>query len=384
MSKVKTNLSNQPTVNDAALAAAEAAKADVLALVGDKDGVKVDVAQGAYAVTFRFDRELVTMLSKVEGARFDKDAQAYLVPLAKGAQLVPVIATMRNETSLIKTELKAITESAMSSALALQHVGGASPDAEPQVSSFIEQGKAYRGQIVNANRRFAAQATGVGKDDGAVFVQIHRLNDVPGAPLFKGDSVAITYDDKFLGRASAFTPTKSAAVLLADFEAQKGQVVDGVMVADRGDKVGVSFEFNSVMADRIRRVEGAVFHKEDRVWEVPQANMEFALIAAADMRREFKLDSQERDALRAVAAAKIDNPVLHNAFSRDGAFHFGVVVDVGERYALQSSGRGNFNLHQLSSLDQVPPKGADVKIQYNKGLGVVQVKQVEQGAGVGR
>jgi hypothetical protein len=368
----------------AALAAGEAAKAAVLRLVGDEGGVKVEVTDAGYAVTFPYDRELSGMLAKADVARFDKEAQAYMVPLESGTKLASVVSAMRRERAWIGSDLDEITLLATSSALNLQHASGAAPDVVPQVSSFIEPGKFYRGQIVNANTRFAAQATGFGKNDGAAFVQIHRLADVPGAALLKGDSVAISYDDKFRGHANTYSPTKSAEALAADFEAQKGQVIDGVMASDRGDKIGVSFDFNSYMAARIRRVEGAVFHKEDKVWEIPKDKMEFALYAISDLRNEFQLDSKERGALQAVAAAKIDNPVLHNAFTRDGAAHYGVVLEVGERYALQSSGRGNFNLHQLSSLDQMPAKGADVKIQYNKGVGAVLTKQVERGAGVGR
>lgn len=379
---VKTELESITEL--AALTAGEAAKAAVLSLVGEKDGVKVAMIHGGYSVTFPFDRELSGMLTKVEGAKFDKDAQAYVVPLTSASRLASVVSEMRHESAMIKTELLAITEFATTTALALQHVGGAAPDVVPQVSSFIEPGKFYRGRIVNANTRFAAQATGFGKEDGAAFVQIHRVADVPGATLLKGYSVAISYDEKFRGHANAYSPTKSAEALAADFEAQKGQVIDGVMASDRGDKIGVSFDFNSQMSARIRRVEGAVFNKEDKIWEILKDKMEFALYAVSDLRNEFQLDSKERGMLYSVAAAKIDNPVLHNAFTRDGASHYGVVLEVGERYALQSSGRGNFNLHQLSSLDQLPAKGSDVKIQYNKGLGSVLTKQMEHVAGVGR
>lgn len=368
----------------AALAAGEAAKAAVLSLVGEENGVAVAVVDAGYAVTFPFDRELSGMLTKIDVAKFDKDAQAYIVPLDAGTKLASVVSAMRRESALIKTELQAITVLATSTALNMQDMAGASPDVVPQVSSFIDPGKFYRGQIVNANTRFAAQATGFGKSDGAAFMQIHRLADVPGAALLKGDSVAISYDEKFRGHANTYAPTKSAEALAADFEAQKGQVIDGVMASDRGDKIGVSFDFNSQMAARIRRVEGAAFHKEDKIWEIPKDKMEFALYAISDLRNEFQLDSKERGTLQSVAASKIDNPVLHNAFTRDGAAHYGVVLEVGERYALQSSGRGNFNLHQLSSLDQLPAKGADVKIQYNKGVGAVLTKQMERGAGVGR
>lgn len=57
--------------------------------------------------------------------------------------------------------------------------------------------------------------------------------------------------------------------------------------------------------------------------------------------------------------------------SQDAQEHFGLVLTVGSRFALQKTGRETFPLHRLSSLDQLPVKGQDLSIKYDKGVGVV-------------
>ncbi len=355
-----------------------------VAMIGNGSGIYVGKTDKGFEVAFEYDRELSAMLAQVHGAVFDKTEKSYSVPFSSEQQLTTVIAAMRKEVGLVADDLAAITELATNTALQSQSEAGVEPDVVPQISSFIEPGKVYRGTIVNANTRFVAQETGVGKQDGAAFVQIHRLADLPSAGLFKGDSVAVTYDDKFLGEAKPYVRTKPVDVMMGELEANNGQEVDGVVVTDLGDKIGIGFNFNAAMAARIRRLDGAAFNKDEKVWEVPKEVLPFALYAIEDIRKMAVLDAQDVAELTAVAGAKIDNPKIYQADTRHGANHYGVVVEVGQRFALQSSGRGTFNLHHLSLLDQVPVKGQDVKVEYKDGRGAVLGKQQERGAGVGR
>lgn len=57
--------------------------------------------------------------------------------------------------------------------------------------------------------------------------------------------------------------------------------------------------------------------------------------------------------------------------SSDAQEHFGVVLAIGDRFALQKTGRETFPLHRLAVLDQLPVMGQDVSIKYDKGVGVV-------------
>jgi hypothetical protein len=156
-----------------------------------------------------------------------------------------------------------------------------------------------------------------------------------------------------------------------DFKSQDGQEFDGVIATDRGETIGVSYEFNPRMNARIRRVDGAQFKKEEKLWEIPKSVKSYALYAIADLRVMFNLDRKDITKLTDVAHEHIDNPKIFSADVRAGATHFGVIVDIGEYLVLQSSGRGTYNLHHLSLLTDVPVKGHDTKIQYNDGFGQV-------------
>lgn len=340
-------------------------------LLGQHDGVSVRKTEsGELAVAFAFERQLVAMMSNVPGATFDKGASAYLVPAASIGALEKVVPKMRKEARETSNDLEAITALAAASGHKAQEENGVAAGVEPKVSTFRGAGKFYAGEIVNANARFAAQMTGFGKNDGAAFVTVHRLSDLD-RPLLKGDSVKIQYDDRLAGRVSVLSKDKSVAELETDFKNNLGQKVDGVTVTDRGDKVGIAFDIHPALLARIRRVEGAAFNTEDKVWEVPKEKQEFALRAAQDMRDEFVLDSKEAGDLVEFAKSKMDNAKVYPAFTKDGQGCFGVVVEVGSRYALQKGGRESFTLHHLSQLDQVPVKGHDCAIHYRKGVGQV-------------
>lgn len=341
------------------------------AFVGDLDGVVVQEAEsGGFVVSFPFDRQLAAMMDRVPNALFDKGSKAYQVPLNGAGMLETVVGAMRLKTKDIAASYDAMADLAEAWGQKAQREQQVGVDVLPQISSFREPGKFYGGEVTDVNMHFAAQFSGHGKKDGAAFMVIHRLADL-SADLLKGDKVGIVYDDKFHGVVSALSQQKSAAVLAAEFEANAGMKIDGVTVSDRGDKIGLEFLINPVMVNRIRRVEGAAFNKEDKVWEVPKDKEAFALFAAQDMRAEYVLDAKEVESLQGVAAKTVEGAKVWNAFTKDGSEHYGVVLGVSERYVLQKTGRDNLALHHLSVLTDVPVVGHDTSITYNKGVGAV-------------
>ena len=365
-------------------------------LLGDFDGVSVhrvdgvswESADSGFSVTFPMDRKLSQLISNVPGAEFNKEIKAFVVPAANADALAQAVAAMRRESLAVTDAGAEIMALAKATGLRMQVDFGAITEAKPQLSSFIVPGKSYFGEIVNANSHFVAQFSSFGKDDGAAFIQVHRLANLDSGQhqLMKGDKVAVVYDAKFAGVVSDMSQYKSAAELEADYEINLGQMVDGVAVSDRGDKIGVAFSMNPVMAARIRKVEGAAFNKEDRVWEVPKSMQKFALIAAQDLRSEFLLDAQEVAKLHLVAESKIDGAKVYPAFTKDGTGFSGPVIAVADRYALQKTGRDGFTLHHLSQLDAMPVEGLNMAVKYNKGVGAVfdRDQQQQQGQGVGR
>lgn len=374
-------------VNNAMIAAKETRKSAEFQsmIVGSTaNGVLVNAVDGGYEVSFPFDRQLATMIDRVPNAVFNKEKKVYQVPSGSAAQLDKVVAAMRIERHAIETDFESILALATATGIEAQKGVGTGSGVVPQLSSFIEPGKAHRGEIVNANSRFVAQLTGFGKQDNAAFLTIHRLASLDNDKLFKGDKVAITYDGKFRGAVTDLSRNRSVAELAADYEINLGNKIDGVTVSDRGAKIGVAFEINPNMISRIRRVEGAAFIKEDKVWEIPKAKQEFALFAVQDLRNEFVVDARDVTALRQVAESKIDGAKVRPAFTKDGHEYFGTVLAVGDRYALQNSGRGNFTLHHLSALDQKPINGHNLDIRYNLGVGYVRDKDQQRGQDRGR
>lgn len=385
MKKVREQMS------EAAAATPKAKVAEPPAFLGNEDGVTVSQlkpAVGGFSVSFAFDRQLAGMMDRVANATFNKETKTYEVPQASEPTLGNVVSAMRKVARSISDDLAAIQNLATESGRKAQVANGSSHHVTPQVSMFHEQERFYTGYIVNANAHFVAQLSGFGKQDGAAFVTLHRLADLDRSNLMKGDKVGIRYDARLMGAVTDLSKTKSVAELEADFKQFDGKRVDGVTVTDRGDKVGVAFDINPEMVARIRRVEGAAFHTTDKVWEVPKAKQEFALRAAQDLRHEFVLDAKDIGLMESIAEDKIDAAKVRKAFTKDGQSHFGAVLAVGERYALQKTGRGEFTLHHLASLDQKPAVNQNLAIEYQKGRGLVVDQDLKRAhgkaVGVGR
>lgn len=403
--------------------------------LGEREGVNIVEVEAGYLVSFGFDRYLSKVLRGVAGAEFRPGERAHFVPHSSITELDKAAASMRAEYKAVQGDLTAIIAHAkdsakslvgpsadltreqrealmayreghgrdwkenLSNAWATGKYKGVSKDhsaalqqirntlgpewltslddkslyvsPEPQITKYREPGKNYSGPVINANGRFIAQLTGFGERDGAAFVMIHRTADLGNSRPMKGDKVGIVYDEKFHGQVTDLARHKTDAELQAEFSGNVGKKIDGVTVTERGDMLGVQFDINPVMADRIRRLDGAKFHAADKVWEVPAANREYVARAVHDMRNEFVLDAKDVDILKEVATDKMDGAKVSKAFTKDGLPHFGVVLAIGERYALQKAGQDKFSLHHLAMLDQAPTIGSNHEIVYNKGRGEV-------------
>ena len=346
--------------------------------LGESEGVDISAVDGGFSLAIPFDRQLQGVVDRIPGASFHKESRSYLVPTSSQKVLGEQVPALRKMAKSIAEDMRSIMELATQSARKAQAENG-NTRGQPQVNGYREAGRAYGGEIVNANSHYVAQLTGFGKEDGAAFVTIHRLADLNQRNLLKGDRVRIQYDDRMLGSVSDLAVQRTVPQMTADFEKQLGQQVDGVTLTDRGDKIGLSFAIHPVLAERIRKVEGAAIHKDDKVWEVPKRNQEYALRAADDMRKEFVLDQKDIQLMGQIAEEKIDGAKVRQAFAKDGQRHFGDVIAVTDRYALQKTGRGEFALHHVSALSAKPAIGQNLSIVYNKGRGNV-VDQNQQRA----
>lgn len=350
-------------------------------VLGDVDGVTVSEFDGdhGFAVKFPFDRRLSNLLvSGVKDAKFDEQYKEYMVPAAQAEALGKTVVAMRKEVRLANAELAKIRILATQSGRKMMDEAGVPHDDAygPNVSEFVQPGEFYRGPVINANSRFVAQSTGLGQD-GTAFVKIHKLSALDNPNIMKGDKISVVYDNKFTGQVNDASQYKSASDLQAEFEIQQGTEVDGVMLTNRGDKIGIAFEMNPVLAARIRRVETAAFNREERVWEVSKEYAQYALIAADDMRKEFVVDAQDVALLKDFAESKIDGSKVNKAFTKDGVGHSGPILEIGERYALQKVGRDNFTLHHLSAFKETPEQGnVTTTIRYDKGVANVHVKDM--------
>jgi hypothetical protein len=181
-------------------------------VLGDVDEVVVhDRGEGeGFAVRFPFDRRLARVfLAGVKDAQFDNANTEYQVPAEQAQALGKTVAALRAEVRLTNSEREKINALAMESGYRIQPDSGARGQVVPNVSAFIEPNLHYRGPIVNANSRFVAQHTGIGKQDGAAFIKIHKLSSLDNQNLMKGDKVGILYDDKFAAKVTDLSQYKS-------------------------------------------------------------------------------------------------------------------------------------------------------------------------------
>ncbi|MDP3008223.1 MAG: hypothetical protein Q8N30_04030 [Methylococcales bacterium] len=350
--------------------------------MAEQNEVNVEVLDSGFAVKFPYDRELVNKINKVPGAKFDKDAESWIIPKDSEEALDKVIETMHFDVKAIAKDRESIMELAKASASDRMKDYGTEAGISAQISDFHKEGGNHSGEILNVNGRYAAQLTGFGKDNGAAFVSIHRVADL-SEPVYKGDDVRIKYNNNGIGEVFDRRQVKSADEIAKDFDAALGNSVDGIKVVQAGDKYQVSFDYNPDIQHRLQRIADVEFNKDAGAWEVPLTHKEFVIKAVSDMRKEFSSDLNERYTLGLVAEQKLDGAKVRDAFTKDGLAHYGNVIDVSERYVLQHGGQNEFKLHRKSALDQPVKEGQNLKITYEKGRGAVQDRKQEKDKSIG-
>lgn len=346
-------------------------------LDSDLDGVVVAFDGVQYQVDFPYSPTLAIHMAKIDGAEFDRDAKIWTVPLVQYDALSSTLPAMRKE---LKAELNArgaIEDLAYGSAIIKMDERGAGEAARPRLSSYLAAGQTELGEIIAVNSHFAAQLTGFGKDDGAAFVKIHRLSDISES-VFKGDNVAITYDDK--GRGTV-TYRQS---LEEKLDESLGKYVDGVKVVESEGQYKVAFDYNPTLAERLQRIDGVEWNDDEKRFEVGVDKKTFLARAVNDMRKEVVADRADRKEIEAQANEKIDGVKVKNAFTKDGIAHTGKIIATNSRYVLQHSGKDNAEVHRADSLNEKPEVGKTVRIVYERGRGRVTDRDQSQEHGHGR
>lgn len=326
-------------------------------LDSDQDGVSIKFdGLDRSAVRFSYNPDLVAQIRKIPGAEFDGVA-SWRVPVAQYDALAEIAASMRREYLLDSAAHDTIESLADRAARDRQ----ATPDQTPRISDFHLRGEPLMGEIL-VNDRYAAQLTGLGKRDGVAFVTLHRLADLSES-LFKGDNVAIEYDDK--GRASVGRRLTAEEKL----DASLGKSVDGVKVIEEGGQYKIEFDYNPVLSARIARIDSSEFHREEKVWTVDANLKSFVARAVNEMRAEVVADRADREQAVSIADQRIDAPKVRDAFTGSGKTYVGQVLAVNDRYVLQHAGKDDVVLHRAHALQTHASVGQQAKIQYQDGRG---------------
>ncbi|CAB3755805.1 KfrB domain-containing protein [Paraburkholderia humisilvae] len=341
-------------------------------LDSDQNGVRIvfDV-RGTYSVSFSYEPALAAQIRKIAGARFDRDADVWKVPVSQYDALLEAVVGMRSEYVLDGASRSDIER--LVAALGAQGRGAVGVDSAllPRMSDYHPVGEALRGEIIAVNDRYAAQQlTRFDGRDGAAFVTLHRLAEL-GERVFRGDKVCIVYGED--GRATV-SPMQTIGEKL---DSSLGQSVDGVTVMREGDTYTISFDFNPVLSDLIQRVDGTSFDRERKV-HVADANVK-SLVARAvdDMRKEFIADRADREQMQSIVNG-VDGAKVHDADVSDGKAYSGRVLAANGRYVLQHVGKDHVALHRVCNLGAVPKVGHRARIAYQNGRGRVSEPQPER------
>jgi flagellin-like hook-associated protein FlgL len=353
-------------------------------LLGDHSGIEFQQVDKGFNLGFAFDRQLVSIVRRLEGAEFMKDQNAWYVPGEDPAGVLVAVKALRREHEAIQADLDNIKALAEETAIGHQYSNGTSETVKPQVSNYIDNTRNYQGLIINSNSRYVAQLNFFGKDDGAAFVSIHRSANLD-RDLMKGEDVSIKYNDKGIAAVTDRTISKSMDVMRTELEESLDKEVDGVTVSV-GEKIVVGFAYNTALRARIQQIDGVDFDKDLGAYTAPLERIDNVVRAVSDMRAEFVAGQFEIAELKQAAENKIDNAKVSPAFTKDGQQHSGKIIEIGNRFALQYAGMGNFKLHSIDALDNKGlQKDHEYSIKYQNGRGAVtdldQKKEANKGVG---
>lgn len=324
------------------------------------------VKPGTLEVAFDYAPALVAEMRKVDGARYDKDRQCWVVPVEKSAALKTAVDAMRNEFAVNEAAREDIFGLAKDAAKVAQGKNGTDEAVQPRISDFHKAGEGHSGTIIAENDRYVAQLTGFGKGDGAAFIVVHEKAELDKS-VAEGDRAYIKYDNK--GKASVL-PVVSQAERTAEFDKNLGNNVDGVRVVEQDGKYKIEFDYNPALSSRLQRIDGASFDREAKVWTVGADKKEFVSRAVTEMRAEVVADRNDRAELEAVANDKIDGAKVKDAFTKDGTANTGDILAKNDRYVLQHTGKDYFALHRKAAFEEMPEVGRSVRVEYQKGKAV--------------
>ncbi|ACT52113.1 KfrB domain-containing protein [Methylovorus glucosotrophus] len=173
----------------------------------------------------------------------------------------------------------------------------------------------------------------------------------------------------------------------------------GIDVLTTDNSFLVSFPYDRDLVNKINKVPGAQFNKDEQAWEIPKSSADDLDKVVDSMHFELKALEQDRESIMKLAkisaiermkdygtepgiTAKISD------YHKAGGNHSGEIINVNGRFAAQLTGFGNENgaafvsIHRLANLNEPVYKGDDVRISYNNnGIGTVydrsQVKSAE-------
>ncbi len=340
--------------------------------------VLFDENEKIYSVKFPYNLSLVREMQTIRSAQFDRSAREWKVNLEDYDALFVALRNMNNEIQFVESQSVDLEQRARRSAQLLMHANGTDVSIEPMISYYRDPETPTAGKIINVNVRFAAQLLGFGREDGAAFIRMHDMMDLD-QPLFKGDNVVIQYDEKGRGKVS-----ERGKTLTEKLDESLGKYVDGIKVVEHDGKYKVSFDYNPVLQERVQRIIGCEFNKEERVWEIEAGLQPFVARAVNEMRKEFVADRADREQIEQVAQSKIDEAKVKDAFIKDDQSYSGKVLAKNDRYVLQHTGKEYMTVHRTTSLNSEIDVGSSMRVTYQKGRGQVTNKSLQKEQGVER
>lgn len=151
--------------------------------------------------------------------------------------------------------------------------------------------------------------------------------------------------------------------------------VGSVKIETKAEAYHITFPYKRELIMEMKSVEGASFDKEAKVWTIPAAGRDIAAKAVETLRN--KNAELEADHVIAVAAAKakLDDPKVKDAFTRDETRTTGEILAVTGHYVVQQTAKDKAVIHEKVAMSQEPEVGKVQSVFYKKGLGLVQERK---------